>query len=68
MNAMQIARDVFLHQVIQQTALQAIQDFTAAGKLVAAKKGNLVFVLIVLQLNALDRVVFLLHISQQLAG
>ena len=68
------ACQVFLDQVIQQTALLGIEDLTLAGKLVTSAYRQLVFVLFVLQLvlvvlplDALNRLVFLLHLGQQIA-
>jgi hypothetical protein len=68
-------RQALIDQVIQQAALQGIEDFAASCKPVSAQQGQLVLVLFVLQfvvlvfvLDALDGLVFLPHRIKQLSG
>ena len=58
------ARQVFIDQVIEQTALPGIEDFALARKPVTLQQRQLMLVLLVLQLNALDSLVFLRDLNE----
>jgi len=58
------ARQVFLHQVVQQTALVSIEDLAIAGKPVTPEDCEFVLVLLVLQLNSLDGLILLLDLNE----